>query len=113
MKFTKILATCTAGLFMMNSCTLDEEVYTSMAGEVVVQEGNYSALVAGAYSTLGYLFEWGSYHGVVNLDNDYQSGPSWAFTTMGNGNFYNDAVSTISISITPRPSTGQITIIIW
>lgn len=90
MKFTKILATCTAGLFMMNSCTLDEEVYTSMAGEVVVQEGNYSALVAGAYSTLGYLFEWGSYHGVVNLDNDYQSGPSWAFTTMGNGNFYND-----------------------
>ena len=52
MKFTKILATCTAGLFMMNSCTLDEEVYTSMAGEVVDQEGKYTPLVARAYYTL-------------------------------------------------------------
>lgn len=90
MKFTKIVATCTASLFMMSSCSLDEEVYTSMAGEVVAQEGNYEALVSGAYATLGYLFEWGAYHEAVNLDCDYQSGPSWAFTKVGNGNFYND-----------------------
>ncbi|WP_291528432.1 RagB/SusD family nutrient uptake outer membrane protein [Bacteroides sp. UBA939] len=91
MKLTKILATCTASVLMMSSCSLDEEVYTSMAGEVVAQEGNYSALVAGAYSALGYLFEWGAYHEAINLDCDYQSGPAWAFTTIGNGNFYNNS----------------------
>lgn len=90
MKFTKIIATCTASLFIMSSCSLDEEVYTSMAGEVVAQEGNYQALVSGAYATLGYLFEWGNYPDAVNLDCDYQSGPDWAFKKVGNGNFYNN-----------------------
>lgn len=90
MKFNKILSTCAVGLLLVTSCSLDETVYTSMSGENVAIEGNYDALVAGAYSTLSYQFEWGIYHVVANLDCDYQSGPDWAYKTVGNGNFYND-----------------------
>lgn len=67
---------------------LDEEVYTFVSGEDLVAKGSYKELVTGAYNTLSFPFEWGNYHNVVNFDSDYQSGPTWAFGTLGAGNFY-------------------------
>lgn len=90
MKLIKILSTCVAGLLIMASCSLDEETYTFVAGEDVAAEGKYDQLVAGAYLTLQYPFEWGNYHEMVNFDCDYQTGPTWAFGALGAGNFYDN-----------------------
>ncbi len=82
-----------AGLFILSfgiSCSkkLDEEAYTFVSGEDLIKQGNYAELVAGAYNTLSFPFEWGNYHNVVNFDVDYQTGPTWAFGELGAGNFY-------------------------
>lgn len=76
----------------VTSCSnlLDEKTYTFIAGEDLVANKNYDQLVAGAYNTLHYSFEWGNYHNIVNFDCDYQSGPAWAFGSIGAGNFYED-----------------------
>lgn len=68
--------------------TLEEQAYTFVSGEDLVKEGAYAELVAGAYNTLSFPFEWGNYHNVVNFDVDYQTGPTWAFGEIGAGNFY-------------------------
>lgn len=75
-----------------SSCSdwLDEETYTFISGEDLVANKEYDQLVAGAYNTLHYSFEWGNYHNIVNFDCDYQSGPTWAFSNIGAGNFYED-----------------------
>lgn len=77
------------GLFL-TACSdlLEEKTYTFIAGEDLVDNNNYDQLVAGAFNSLNYGFEWGNYHTVVNFDCDYQSGPAWAFGTIGAGNFY-------------------------
>ena len=79
-------------LIVSSSCSslLDEKTYTFVAGEDLVENGSYDQLVAGAFNTLHYSFEWGNYHNVVNFDTDYQSGPTWAFGSLGAGNFYED-----------------------
>ncbi|NLI37225.1 MAG: RagB/SusD family nutrient uptake outer membrane protein [Bacteroidales bacterium] len=73
-----------------SSCSnlLDEKVYTFVSGDELVSNKSYSELVSGAYTVLAYPFQWGNYHTVVNFDTDYQTGPTWAFTDMGAGNFY-------------------------
>lgn len=79
-----------AGFLVATSCSdmLDEKTYTFIAGEDLVANKNYDQLVMGAYNTLHFSFEWGNYHNVVNFDCDYQSGPTWAFGSLGAGNFY-------------------------
>ena len=74
------------------SCSdqLDEKTYTFISGEDLIANKSYDQLVAGAYNTLHYSFEWGNYHNIVNFDCDYQSGPTWAFGSIGAGNFYED-----------------------
>uniref|UniRef100_UPI003218036D RagB/SusD family nutrient uptake outer membrane protein n=1 Tax=uncultured Draconibacterium sp. TaxID=1573823 RepID=UPI003218036D len=74
----------------LSSCSdlLDEETFTFVSGEDLVEERSYDELVAGAFAALNYAFEWGNYHTIVNFDCDYQSGPSWAFGSIGAGNFY-------------------------
>lgn len=81
-----------ACFIFVTSCSdmLDEKTYTFIAGEDLVANKNYDQLVSGAYNTLHYSFEWGNYHNVVNFDCDYQSGPTWAFGSLGAGNFYED-----------------------
>ena len=78
-----------------SSCkdVLEEEVYTFVSGEDLVEQGSYGELVAGAYNTLSFPFEWGNYHNVVNFDTDYQTGPVWAFGALGAGNFYENGSS--------------------
>ncbi|MBP7557855.1 MAG: RagB/SusD family nutrient uptake outer membrane protein [Chitinophagaceae bacterium] len=85
-KFITVIAiTCLAV-----SCKkpLDEQAYTFVSGEDLIRTGNYKELVAGAYNTMSFPFEWGNYHNIVNFDVDYQSGPNWAFGEIGAGNFY-------------------------
>jgi len=86
---SRILLAC-AIIACSGSCkdALEEEAFTFVSGEDLVKEGNYAELVAGAYNTLTFPFEWGNYHNVVNFDTDYQSGPTWAFGELGAGNFY-------------------------
>jgi len=81
-----------ACFILATSCSdlLDETTYTFISGEDLVANKNYDQLVAGAYNTLHYSFEWGNYHNIVNFDCDYQSGPTWAFGSIGAGNFYED-----------------------
>ncbi len=85
-------ALCATVVLLMTtvSCKdfLDEEAYTFVSGEDLIQAKNYNELISGAYTTLAYPFEWGNYHNVVNFDTDYQSGPLWAFGSLGAGNFY-------------------------
>ena len=82
-----IVALLTTSVF---SCSdmLDETVYTFVSGEDLIANKSYKDLVAGAYTTLAWHFQWGNYHNVVNFDCDYQSGPTWAFGALGAGNFY-------------------------
>lgn len=88
MKMIKILGTCAVSLLVWGSCSLDEETFTFVAGEDVAAARSYDQLVAGAYLTLDFPFEWGNYSNLVNFDCDYQSGPTWAFGEIGAGNFY-------------------------
>ena len=76
-------------LFLTTACSslLDEETFTFVSDGSVVESNSYDKLVTGAYNALNYSFEWGNYHSVVNFDCDYQTGPTWAFGTMGAGNF--------------------------
>lgn len=90
MKIKNILMTLGLGSMLMTSCSLDEEVYTFISGEDLAADGEYELLVNGAYQPLAWLFEWGSYDSAVNYDNDYQTGPGWAFKETGTGNFYNN-----------------------
>ncbi|GHT15337.1 membrane protein [Bacteroidia bacterium] len=73
---------------------LDEKVYTFVSGEDLVANKNYKELVAGAYNALSYPFQWGNYHGMVNFDTDYQTGPGWAFGSLGAGNYYENGDNT-------------------
>uniref|UniRef100_UPI003216D7E8 RagB/SusD family nutrient uptake outer membrane protein n=1 Tax=uncultured Draconibacterium sp. TaxID=1573823 RepID=UPI003216D7E8 len=77
-------------IVIVSACSdlLDEKTYTFIAGEDLVDNKNYDQLVAGAFNPLNFGFEWGNYHTMVNFDCDYQSGPSWAFGSIGAGNFY-------------------------
>jgi hypothetical protein len=86
-----ILIYILATLMLMTACNLDEETFTFVSGEDVAASGNYDQLVSGAYLTLLFPFEWGNYHELVNFDCDYQTGPGWAFGSIGAGNFYNSA----------------------
>ncbi|SHF89385.1 Starch-binding associating with outer membrane [Mariniphaga anaerophila] len=81
---------------IVSACSdlLEENTYTFIAGEDLVDNKNYDQLVAGAYNPLNYGFEWGNYHTIVNFDCDYQSGPTWAFGTIGAGNFYENSSNT-------------------
>lgn len=92
--FRKSIIIFSAVMAVSCSDLLDEKTYTFIAGEDLVANKNYDQLVAGAYNTLHYSFEWGNYHNVVNFDCDYQSGPTWAFGTLGAGNFYEEGSNT-------------------
>lgn len=95
MKLLKIFTLCAAGLLSATSCDLKEEPFTFIAGETLAEEGDVNELVAGAYLPLNWMFEWGNYDTVVNFDCDYQTGPTWAFSDEGAGNFYDKASTNV------------------
>ena len=79
-----------AAVLSLMSCDLDEQTFTFVSGDDVAANKGYQELVNGAYATLEFPHEWGSYHEIVNFDCDYQSCPTWAFGSIGAGNFYNE-----------------------
>lgn len=79
-----------AAVLSLMSCDLDEQTFTFVSGEDVAANKGYQELVNGAYATLEFPHEWGNYHTIVNFDCDYQTGPTWAFGSIGAGNFYNE-----------------------
>ena len=85
----KILTYLLTILLLITACDIEEETFTFVSGEDIAASGGYDQLVAGAYLTLLFPFEWGNYHELVNFDCDYQTGPGWAFGSIGAGNFYN------------------------
>lgn len=94
MRISRILISNILCLSLLTSCGLDEETFTFVSGDDLSANGKYAELVAGAYNTLHFPFEWGNYHAIVNSDTDYQSGPTWDFGTIGAGNFYNEGSNT-------------------
>jgi starch-binding outer membrane protein, SusD/RagB family len=88
MKNLKTIVLTAACSLLLVSCSLDEKTFTFVAGEDVAADKSYDQLVSGAYCTLLFPFEWGNYHQIANFDCDYQTGPTWAFSEIGAGNFY-------------------------
>jgi hypothetical protein len=76
---------------LATSCSdfLKEEPYSFVTPEKV-GDSKEAALqwTAGAYSKLlDDMARWGYFPRVLEMDNDYTSGPDWAFASMGAGNF--------------------------
>jgi starch-binding outer membrane protein, SusD/RagB family len=88
MKNLKTIVLTAVCSLLLVSCSLDEKTFTFVAGEDVAADKSYDQLVSGAYCTLLFPFEWGNYHQIANFDCDYQTGPTWAFSEIGAGNFY-------------------------
>lgn len=115
MKLSKLLAVYAISLFILGACSLDEKTFTFVSGEDVAAARSYDQLVAGAYLTLDFPFEWGgNYHNLVNFDCDYQTGPTWAFGEIGAGNFYDSgSANNFFSNTTVNLFTELIIIIIW
>ena len=88
MDIKRILGMSMMSVCILTACDLDEETFTFVSGDDVAAAGSYDQLVAGAYLTLLFPFEWGNYANIANFDCDYQTGPTWAFGEIGAGNFY-------------------------
>ena len=82
--FVLILASCSAWL---------EETPTSNIGPQQVGDSKEAVdlWVTGVYSNWLYdMFCWSQFPRVLELDNDYISGPDWLFSSLGAGNFAGD-----------------------
>lgn len=97
MKMKKQIYTLLAGLMIvlsLSSCnSWLEEKPTSNIGPEQVGDSNeaVSYWVTGVYSNWLYdMFCWDQFPAVLELDNDYISGPDWLFGSLGAGNFNGD-----------------------
>lgn len=78
------------GLTYFTSCSdfLDEKPYSSITDKDVPDSDKGADMwVMGAYSGLSKMFTWSEFPRVIELDNDYFSGPTYAFGEVGAGNF--------------------------
>ena len=99
MKLTKyILASLSlASVMAFTACEdfLKEEPY-SFVGPAEVGNDNaaVSQWVTGVYSKWADdMFRWGNFPRVLDMDCDYASGPDWAFSNAGAGNYQGDDVT--------------------
>jgi hypothetical protein len=72
------------------SCSdwLEQEAFSDMnTGQVPDSDEGANMWVTGVYNEMVYMFTWSNYFRVMDFDNDYASGPSWAFNETGVGNF--------------------------
>lgn len=72
------------------SCSdwLDQETYSDIAdSQIPDSDEGANMWVTGAYNELTYMFTWSNYFRVMDFDNDFASGPTWAFSETGVGNF--------------------------
>lgn len=93
--FTLALTALSAGT-MLTGCSdfLEEKPYDFVKPEQV-GDGNeaVSQWTTGAYSKmLDDMARWSYFPRVLEVDNDYVTGPDWSFSQLGAGNFQNDPV---------------------
>ena len=72
------------------SCSdwLDQETYSDIAdSQIPDSDEGANMWVTGAYNEFTYMFTWSNYFRVMDFDNDFASGPTWAFSETGVGNF--------------------------
>ena len=85
-----------AGIFLMSSCSnfLKEDPYSYVGIEDVGNDDDAVNLwVTGVYSKwLDDMARWGNFPRLLDMDCDYVSGPDWAFSNLGAGNFQGDEV---------------------
>lgn len=76
---------------------LKENPYSFIGpGQVGDSEAAADQWVTGVYSKLpDDMFRWDNFPRVLELDCDYTSGPDWAFSNLGAGNFQGDEVTNI------------------
>ena len=78
--------------FMSCSDFLKEEPYTFVGpGEVGNDDSAVNLWVTGVYSKwCNDMFRWDNFPRVLEMDCDYATGPDWAFSKLGAGNFQGD-----------------------
>ena len=85
-----------AGIMSMPSCSefLKEDPYSYVGMDEVGNDDDAVNLwVTGVYSKwLDDMARWGNFPRLLDMDCDYVSGPDWAFSNLGAGNFQGDEV---------------------
>ena len=85
-----------AGIMSMSSCSefLKEDPYSYVRMDEVGNDNDAVNLwVTGVYSKwLDDMARWGNFPRLLDMDCDYVSGPDWAFSNLGAGNFQGDEV---------------------
>ena len=91
-----ILLACATGVLLstgLSSCQdwLKEETYDfTQPDDIEDSDAGATQWLIGCYSRLSTLFNGNTFPMVWLYDEDYLTGPSWAFGTLGAGNFQNN-----------------------
>ncbi len=97
-------------LLVFSSCSdlLDVNAYSKITNEGIEDSDQGADMwVMGAYNGLSRMYVYDEYPRCLELDNDYVTGPSWAFGELGAGNFQgstnqSDAVWKLSFELVNR-----------
>lgn len=95
-KIKHIILVCAAGVLLsagLSSCQewLKEETYDfTQPDDIEDSDAGAEQWLIGCYNRLGTLFNGNTFPMVWLYDEDYLTGPSWAFGTLGAGNFQNN-----------------------
>ena len=95
-KIKNILLACATGVLLstgLSSCQdwLKEETYDfTQPDDIEDSDAGATQWLIGCYSRLSTLFNGNTFPMVWLYDEDYLTGPSWAFGTLGAGNFQNN-----------------------
>lgn len=89
------LSAMSIGSFTSCSDFLAEEPYDFVGPDQIGDDNSAVNLwVTGVYSKWANdMFRWQNFPRVLEMDNDYTSGPDWAFSNLGAGNFQGDEVA--------------------
>ncbi|WP_298647245.1 RagB/SusD family nutrient uptake outer membrane protein [uncultured Proteiniphilum sp.] len=97
-------------LLLFSSCSdiLDVNTYSKITNEHIEDSDKGADMwVMGAYNGLSRMYVYDEFPRCLELDNDYVTGPSWAFSELGAGNFQglnnqSDAVWKLSYDLINR-----------
>lgn len=79
---------CAVPVFFSCSDLLDQKAYSKIEDTDIEDSDDGADLwVTGAYSGLSRMYVYDEFPRCIDLDNDYLTGPSWAFGEVGSGNF--------------------------
>ncbi|HVW98257.1 MAG TPA: RagB/SusD family nutrient uptake outer membrane protein [Mucilaginibacter sp.] len=82
-------------IMMLASCRLNEKVYDFVSpAQVGDSDAAADKWALGAYNELSLMFRYSEFPAVLEYDDDYTTGPSWAFGELGAGNFQGNSKQT-------------------